>query len=168
MRFNKKITLNNVSFKKRNYLNLNLYEKLPEKGESGFYFLHKIKFEGVYLKFLRRRFRLMFKRKKKKNKGRKIWLNLRYNYPISKKSKNSRMGKGKGSFLRWCVIIYATTCFVNFFGFNLHKLIGLKNKLKYLYKPKLFVLMKNKNYRNSSSNRIITMFKGLSKKKKFY
>lgn len=72
MRFNKKITLNNVSFKKRKYLNLNLYEKLPEKGESGFYFLHKIKFEGVYLKFLRRRFRLMFKRKKKKNKGRKI------------------------------------------------------------------------------------------------
>ena len=87
LRFNKKITLNNVSFKKRKNFILNLFEKLPEKGESGLYFLHKIKFEGIYLKFLRRRFRLMFKRRKKKNKGRKIWLNLRYNYPISKNLK---------------------------------------------------------------------------------
>lgn len=28
---------------------------------------------------------------------------LKFNYPISKKSKNSRMGKGKGTFLRWVI-----------------------------------------------------------------
>ena len=34
---------------------------------------------------------------KKKN----VWIFWKPNYPLTKKSKNSRMGKGKGPFLRW-------------------------------------------------------------------
>lgn len=29
-----------------------------------------------------------------------MWMPLKLNFPITKKSKNSRMGKGKGAFLR--------------------------------------------------------------------
>ena len=32
-----------------------------------------------------------------------IWIFWKPNYPLTKKSKNSRMGKGKGLFLRWTV-----------------------------------------------------------------
>ena len=36
----------------------------------------------------------------KKNKKVKIWFFLEKNFPISRKDKNSRMGKGKGPFIR--------------------------------------------------------------------
>jgi hypothetical protein len=59
----------------------------------------------------------MFKRKKKHKIYRLAWLNLRINYPISKKSRNARMGKGKGAFFRWAIKIKPLICFVEFFGF---------------------------------------------------
>jgi ribosomal protein L16/L10AE len=39
-------------------------------------------------------------KKKRRSKMRKIWINLRPNHVLTRKSKNSRMGKGKGSFNR--------------------------------------------------------------------
>lgn len=132
MRFSKIALTNNVSQKKR-YIYKRRATILLSNGSASFYFFHTIKFECVYLKFLRRRIKLLIKKIKKKYLSRKIWINLKANYPLSKKSKNSRMGKGKGSFLRWVIIIKPMLSFLEFFGFNAFYLISLKNKLKYLY-----------------------------------
>jgi len=67
--------------------------------------------------------RLLKKRyitKKSFKKSRKLWLFLRTNSPISKKSKNARMGKGKGSNIRWIIrlkknFIFAELQNMNFF-----------------------------------------------------
>ena len=75
-------------------------EPILKNGNCGFFFLTNLRFEFVYLKLLRRRFRITLKRNKKTSISRKVWLNLKANYPISKKYKNARMGKGKGSFFR--------------------------------------------------------------------
>ena len=60
-----------------------------------------------------------------------IWICLRNNFPISKKSKNSRMGKGKGAFLRWVVKVPSNLIILKFKTLN--KKI-LKYKLNRLLK----------------------------------
>jgi ribosomal protein L16/L10AE len=77
-------------------------------GDFAFVSLKETKIELIQLSFIKKLFKkLMKKRKKKKSKDNstiqknyKIWVNLLPNYVISRKSKNSRMGKGKGSFER--------------------------------------------------------------------
>lgn len=69
-------------------------------GDCGFYFGRGFRFELVYLKLLRKRIKRVIRRAKVDSQFRYTWLNLRINFPISKKAKNARMGKGVGSFLR--------------------------------------------------------------------
>ena len=63
---------------------------------------------------------------KKKIFNRNLWIFLKGNLPISKKSKNSRMGKGKGSFLRLACRIKKNTILLEFLNLNfliLNKLV---------------------------------------------
>lgn len=143
MRFNKKLLKKNISQKKRTFYKKD-YNVFLTHGNSGFFFFHMIKFECVYLKFLRRRLKLLLKRRKKNFLSRKIWINLKFNYPLSKKSKNSRMGKGKGSFLRWVIIIYPMNFFLEFIGFNNIFLIRLKEKLRFLYHSRINLIFEKK------------------------
>jgi len=143
LRFNKKLLIKNVSQKKRTFYKKN-FNLFLTHGSAGFFFFHTIKFECVYLKFLRRRLKLLLKRRKKNFLSRKIWINLKSNYPLSKKSKNSRMGKGKGSFLRWVIIIYSMNFFLEFIGFNNIFLIRLKEKLKFLYHTRINLIFEKK------------------------
>lgn len=70
------------------------------KGNCGFFFPHNFRFELVYLKLVRRCLRKAIKRTKRLYWSRRVWLSLKANYPISKKPKNARMGKGHGAFFR--------------------------------------------------------------------
>ena len=49
---------------------------------------------------------------------RKMWFWLRKNFPISRKSKNARMGKGKGKFLRWIIRVPRNYIILEFFGWH--------------------------------------------------
>ena len=60
----------------------------------------------------------------------KIWLFLHKNYPITKKSKNARMGKGKGSLVRYCSRVLQNHNIFEFSGFNLIEVIFLKKIFK--------------------------------------
>ena len=84
MRFNKKLLKKNISQKKRTFYKKD-YNVFLTHGNSGFFFFHMIKFECVYLKFLRRRLKLLLKRRKKNFLSRKIWINLKFNYRINNK-----------------------------------------------------------------------------------
>lgn len=99
MRFQKSDQKVQVSQKKRT-----VFKRLDTSfkffGSASFFFLHQVQFEFIYLRLIKRRVRILLKRKGARFKNRKVWLNLKANFPVSKKSKNSRMGKGKGLFLR--------------------------------------------------------------------
>lgn len=116
------------------------------KSASIIFFWHTVKLEYVYFKLVRRKLRFLLK-KKKSTLVRKVWLNLKANYPISKKSKNSRMGKGKGKFLRWLIILKPMQAFLELDGFNFLKLVCFKKTLKHFFlsKPAVATLQLTSN-----------------------
>jgi len=99
LRFQKTKQISQVSQKKRSVQN-RVNSAFKFIGVSAFFFFYQIQFEFVYLRLIKRRIRLLLKKKKNKFKNRRVWLNLKANFPVSKKSKNSRMGKGNGLLLR--------------------------------------------------------------------
>lgn len=91
----------------------------------------------------------------KKSISKKVWLFIHKNYPITKKSKNARMGKGKGSLSRFCTRVVQNHNILEFSGFNLKDII-LLNKI---FKKKINIPTKinsnfflNKNYIYSDIN----------------
>jgi len=99
LRFQKTEQKEQVSQKKRSVVSRN-YMLGNFLGSAAFFFYHQIQLEFVYLKLVKRRLRLMLKKRGNRVRSRKVWVNLKANFPISKKSKNSRMGKGNGLLLR--------------------------------------------------------------------
>lgn len=117
------------SFKKR----YSLGYKLPKLifGEYAFTLLKSYSIEYIYLFNFKRLIKKYYNFKKTKFK--KVWLFLPRNYPITKKSKNARMGKGKGSVARYCSRIWQNHNLFEFRGFN----VGDVYKLKKLFRKKL-------------------------------
>lgn len=138
MRSLKKNTATALLFKKRFFKKKKYFLNL-NKSTASFFFFTNIKLEYVYLKIIRKNIKYIFKRSKKIFLSRAVWLNLKSNYPVSKKSKNSRMGKGKGKFLRWAIRLSSMVPFIKFFGFNLALLKRLSLKIRHLFKIKLFL-----------------------------
>jgi ribosomal protein L16/L10AE len=90
---------------------------------------------GFYYVKIRRLLKLILKRRKKFNKfkKRKVWVFLKPNQPISKKSKNSRMGKGKGSFLRWVTRLPRGFILMEFKGLKYQRLIKLNKEVTKIF-----------------------------------
>jgi ribosomal protein L16/L10AE len=65
----------------------------------------------------------------KQNTLKKVWLFLHKNYPLTKKSKNARMGKGKGALSRYCSRVLQNHNLLELSGFNLHDVQRLKKIL---------------------------------------
>lgn len=63
------------------------------------------RFEFVYLIFFRKLLRFFFKKSRKRRTNFFCKICIISNYWLSKKAQNSRMGKGKGKFLRKCFLI---------------------------------------------------------------
>lgn len=103
-------------------------------GTVGIYCLSTFRFEYRYCLFLRKFFKRLFKRRKRKVRTmcrKKTWLFIRPNYTLTHKSKNARMGKGKGPFKRWCTIVYPGRIFIE------HANITPKVYSRYLWKMRI-------------------------------
>lgn len=75
-------------------------------GDSAVFFKKAGTIESLYFKNLKKFFKFFLKQKKlpRFSKRRyKVWFFIHSNFPLTKKSKNSRMGKGKGKFARWTI-----------------------------------------------------------------
>lgn len=124
-------------------------------GEYAFVAANESRMELIHFTFFKRYLKKLIK-KKKKNKNQekeilknyKIWVFLLPNYILSKKSKNSRMGKGKGGFLRWIFRIQRGLIISEFLGISYYRLkkiiIHLKKKLKLKIS-----LVRNENTKNT-------------------
>ncbi len=139
-----------VSFKKR-YSSGYTFNNL-RYGNLGLKFLKSYNIEHIYMLELKKKLKF-FLNLKKKIFNRNLWIFFKSNLPISKKSKNSRMGKGKGSFLRLSCRIKKNTIFLEFLNLNyliLNKIILLfkkKNclKIKVLKKNNINIFFKKHN-----------------------
>lgn len=133
-------------FKKRNLYFTTKSFLFLKFGDCGFFFKNNFNFEYVYFTFLKK------KLKKIKLLNYKIWFFLNKNYPLSSKAKNSRMGKGKGDFLRWTYKIISNFFFIEFFKVHLNFLNFFKNYLNFKIPRKLFFFS---NYFNFFSDKYL-------------
>lgn len=98
MRLNKLTSSEQVSFKNRNKYKIKKVKL--NYGNIGLAVFKNIQFEFVYFYIIKKFLKYFFKFKYATKNYFKVWVILKANFPISRKSKNSRMGKGKGSFTR--------------------------------------------------------------------
>lgn len=117
-----------MSFKKRYSMGF----KKPSIlwGDFSMIFEKSYNIEYIYIYNFKKILKKFFKFKKK---SKKVWFFLSKNYPLTKKSKNSRMGKGKGKLVRYCSRILSHHSIFEFSGFSITNL----NKLKVLFLKKL-------------------------------
>lgn len=127
---------------KKRFQLLPKYPKL-KFGESGLSFGRNIRFEFIYFLFIRKFLKKILKRKKGFYKNTKAWVFIRPNHVMTKKSKNSRMGKGKGAFVRWCSIIQKGFIFIEFENISTIRLKKYSLKLEKKFKVPLHLITSN-------------------------
>ncbi len=131
-----------IVFTRKHVINQNLKKRFFKKnklsklrfGTIGLYCLHSFRFEYRYCLFLRKFFKRLRRKHKRKvhtQQRRRTWLFIRPNLILTHKSKNARMGKGKGNFKRWCTIVHPGRVFIE------HLNIIPQIYKRYLYKIKV-------------------------------
>jgi len=116
MRLNKLTSIEQVSFKNRNKYKLKKIKL--NYGNIGLAVFKNVQFEFVYFYIIKKFLKFFFKFKYTTANYSKIWVILKANFPVSRKSKNSRMGKGKGSFVRWLIKLNQGSTFIEFKNIN--------------------------------------------------
>lgn len=151
-------------FKKRKKLSTKKTEL--KFGDYGFSFSQQGRFEIKYIFILRKILRKLKKKKSKRrrrilHKCRLLWFMLFPNFIISHKSKNSRMGKGKGNLQRWTIRVRQGLVFLEFRGFSYLKIFKLRNRIQRNIQINLSIvskLMYNYNtLKNTKNHRLINM-----------
>ena len=99
-------------------------------GNVGIAVLKCCRFEYIYFNLIRKYLKSLLKLKYSTYKIIKIWVFLKANFPISRKSKNARMGKGVGSFVRWSIKLKRGFIVVEFFNVNRSRVSKILNVWK--------------------------------------
>jgi len=137
MRFNIK-NQETTSFKKR--YNIGFKKPVLVFGDFSFTVTKSYNLEYIYIYNFKKSLK---KYHNFKTTTQKIWLFLHKNYPLTKKSKNARMGKGKGAIARYCSRILQNHNVFEFVGFSLKNLLFLKK----IFKKKVNLTIKiNSNF----------------------
>lgn len=142
MRFFYIKTKEQVSFKRRNYSykkNFNL-----KFGNLGFFFNKSFRFEYLYFFFFKKCLKLLNKNKYMTFNKFFFWFFLKANFPLTKKSKNARMGKGKGLFLRWVIKLPFNFIFLECLTFNYLYFFFYLKFIKKIISKNMFFLVNNK------------------------
>lgn len=130
-----------VSFKKRYHPGIKI--KKLRWGNAGIRILKNFKFENSYILLFRKYFKRVAKKTRYKiHKKWRAWVFIKYNQPLSKKSKNSRMGKGKGSFLRWCSKLKTGHIIIETKRIKFFRFFNYKKKIEKLVNTKFATVVK--------------------------
>lgn len=116
------------SMKKR-FIDYKSYSKL-QFGNNGFFIKKSVRFEFSYFLILKKFLKIFLKSKYSLKSLFSFWFFLFGNFPVTKKSKNARMGKGKGVFLRWSIRLPLNYVFLEFKYLDIFFLKLLFYKLK--------------------------------------
>ena len=133
------------SFKKRYPFIKKLEETYQYKQYSRIISSKPITFEFIYWRRLKKLIKRVIKRKVRARRKirykfykKNAWVFLKPNFPISRKSKNSRMGKGIGSFIRWSTRLYSNHTFLKFKRIQKIKIIKLSKSLFFTFKTPFY------------------------------
>lgn len=126
MRFKNLSNTKQVSFKLRNFKKT--IKSRFVFGNSMILLYKNSKFEAIYYELFRKFIKIIVKKKNVNNIFRNYWIFLRMNTPLTKKSKNSRMGKGKGALYRWAVRLPKNYKLLEFKNINYYRLNLLTKK----------------------------------------
>ena len=99
-------------------------------GDSGIFFYQQGRFEYTYYIFLKKFLKKILKKGSYTFGTRKYWIFIRPNMVLSKKSKNSRMGKGKGGFVRRAFKSRIFSPLIEFMGVDYRKVLKFKHFLQ--------------------------------------
>ena len=132
IRFKNKET---TSFKKRQNCKVNQF--FFKFTETSLILSKSSNIEYNYISYFKKVLKKFFKFKKTKLK--KVWIFLNKNFPITKKSKNSRMGKGKGKVVRYCMKTCNNYVLFEFSGFNIKSLLRVKKLFSFKLKTHMFI-----------------------------
>lgn len=137
----------NNEFKK---MQKNRFFKKPKKnfnkfGDFGLACKNEGRIELIHINKLKKKIKFFIKKKKSEIDiiREKIWYFGRPNFFIQKKSKNSRMGKGKGLIERKVIRVKKNFIILEFKGVPLIKLIKLVKYINKLFSVKMYII---KNY----------------------
>jgi hypothetical protein len=140
------LRLNFINIKKQNsFKKRTNHKKKNQKltiGSVGILTVINFRFEFIYFSLLKRYLKKNLKTKFNYLIQPRVWVNLRSNYPLTRKSKNSRMGKGKGSFLRWSILTYKNQIIVEFLNFSRIRSLLIVKNWNYILSKKLTVIFK--------------------------
>jgi hypothetical protein len=106
----------------------------------------------VYYLFIKKFLKKSVKRGLVAYTSRKYWIFFRPNLVLSKKSKNSRMGKGKGAVLRRAFRSRVWSPLIEFKGFNLFTLKSLQTYL--IFKTRMRIVLCVDPLNNRPTNHI--------------
>jgi ribosomal protein L16/L10AE len=130
----------------------NRFHKNPKKikltfGEFGFLSTNEGRIELIQLSILKKNMKIFVKKKKSRIDviREKIWYFCTPNFILQKKSKNSRMGKGKGLNERHVIRVRKNTTIFEFSGISLYRLEQLLLRINKKLNIKLVLLKKRIN-----------------------
>lgn len=126
MRFKNLSNVKQVSFKNRNYKKT--IKNRFVFGNSMIILFKNSRFEAIYYELFRKFIKNIVKKKNSLKLIKNYWIFLRLNTPLTKKSKNSRMGKGKGSLYRWLIRLPKNYKLIEFKDANYFRLSFLVKK----------------------------------------
>lgn len=86
------------------------------------------RFEAIYYELFRKFIKNIIKKKNSLKITKNYWIFLRMNTPLTRKSKNSRMGKGKGALYRWLIRLPKNYKLIEFKDVNYIRLLYLTKK----------------------------------------
>lgn len=136
----------------KNRFKLSCYKTILKYGSVGIYCLNNIQ---LYHKTFKKIKKLLKRRKRVSLFKTRIWHFLTINYPVSKKSTNSRMGKGKGAMIGWNIKIRAGKILFEFKGYSpkrISYIVYCLNK----YRNHKFLMVTKQNYKINSNKHINT------------
>ena len=123
-------------------------------GDYGIFFVDEGRLEFVQLNFIKKAVKLVLKNSKHIFLNyKKVWYNIVANHVIQCKSKNSRMGKGKGLFERRIIRVSKNTILFEFLGVSIFKLKFLVKKINKKLGIKTALIIKRVNFYKIVSNK---------------
>lgn len=116
-------------------------------GEFGFLCSREGRLEFVQLNFIKKYIKILFRKSKHTPENfKKVWYSLSANHVIQCKSKNSRMGKGKGLIERRIIRVYKNTILFEFFGISFYKLLSITKKINKKLNFKIILITRRSNF----------------------
>jgi len=116
-------------------------------GEFGFLVSREGRLEFVQLNFIKKYIKILFRKSKHTPENfKKVWYSLSANHVIQCKSKNSRMGKGKGLVERKIIRVYKNTILFEFFGIPFYKLNNITKKINKKLNFKIILISNDVNF----------------------